>query len=52
MSGLERGVRMRLATAARRLHASGLNPGMSGNLSARVESGYIVTPSGAAYETL
>lgn len=52
MSGPERGIRMRLATAARRLHASGLNPGMSGNLSARVDRGYIVTPSGAAYETL
>jgi len=52
MIASERGVRMRLATAARRLHASGLNPGSSGNLSARVEHGYIVTPSGTAYESL
>jgi L-fuculose-phosphate aldolase len=52
MIASERGVRMRLATAARRLNATGLNPGRSGNLSARVEHGYIITPSGADYETL
>ena len=51
MSG-ERGLRIRLATAARRLSAAGMNPGRSGNLSARVEGGYVITPSGAAYETL
>ena len=30
----------------------GLNPGRSGNLSARVDGGFILTPSGAAYDTL
>ena len=48
----ERGLRVRIATAARRLSASGMNPGRSGNLSARADGGFIVTPSGAPYETL
>ena len=51
MSG-DRGLRVRIATAARRLSATGINPGRSGNLSARVDGGFIVTPSGAPYETL
>src|SRR5688572_16985939 len=29
-----------------------MNPGRSGNLSARVAAGFVITPSGAAYETL
>ncbi len=41
-----------MVEAARRLASMGLNPGRSGNLSARVEGGFIVTPSGAAYDTL
>ena len=45
-------LRLRVATAARRLASTGLNPGRSGNLSARVEGGFLVTPSGAPYETL
>jgi len=48
----ERGLRLRLATAARRLSAAGMNPGRSGNFSVRLEGGMIITPSGAAYETL
>lgn len=52
MIGSERGVRMRLASAARRLAASGANTGSSGNLSARVPRGYLVTPSGFPNETL
>ena len=48
----ERGLRLQLVLAARRLSAMGLNPGRSGNLSARVDGGFLVTPSGAAYETL
>jgi L-fuculose-phosphate aldolase len=48
----ERGLRLKLATAARKLSAAGMNPGRSGNLSARVEGGFVITPSGAAYETL
>jgi L-fuculose-phosphate aldolase len=48
----ERGLRYRLVVAARRLGAAGMNPGRSGNLSARVPGGFVITPSGAPYETL
>jgi L-fuculose-phosphate aldolase len=48
----ERGIRMRLVTAARRVVALGLSPATSGNLSARARNGYLITPSGAAYDTL
>ena len=48
----ERGVRMRLVAAARRLAAAGSNAGTAGNLSARVEQGYIITPSAVPYETM
>jgi L-fuculose-phosphate aldolase len=48
----ERGIRMRLVTAARRLAALGLSPATSGNLSARARNGYLITPGGAAYDTL
>jgi len=48
----ERGLRFRVVTAARRLSAAGMNPGRSGNLSARVTGGFLITPSGAPYETL
>ena len=51
MSG-ERGLRLRLATAARRFSTAGMNPGRSGNFSARADGGFVVTPSGAAYDTL
>lgn len=48
----DRGLRLRVVEAAKRLSADGMNPGRSGNLSVRVEAGFLVTPSGAAYETL
>ena len=48
----ERGLRYRLVVAARRLGAAGMNPGRSGNLSARVPGGFVITPSGAPYGTL
>ena len=48
----ERGIRVRLATAARKLSGMGMNPGRSGNLSARVVGGFVITPSGAPYDTL
>ena len=48
----QRGLRLRVAAAARRLAAAGMNPGRSGNLSARSEDGFVITPSGAPYETL
>ena len=45
-------VREELAAAARKLSAAGMNTGRSGNLSARVEPGFVITPSGIAYDTL
>ena len=48
----DRGLRMRMVAAARRLSDLGLNPGRSGNVSARVDGGFLVTPSGVAYDTL
>lgn len=52
MIASERGIRMRLVTAARRLAGSGANTGTAGNLSARVPQGYIITPSAMPYESL
>ncbi|WP_375773927.1 class II aldolase/adducin family protein [Archangium gephyra] len=37
---------------ARRMNASGLNQGTSGNLSQRVEDGFLLTPTGMDYDTL
>ena len=48
----ERGIRMRLANAGRRLVALGLSPATSGNLSVRAKHGYIITPSGAAFDSV
>lgn len=50
MSGVERGARVALVAGARRMSALGLNPGRSGNLSVRVDGGFLVTPSGLAYD--
>jgi L-fuculose-phosphate aldolase len=48
----ERGLRQQLVSAARRMSAQGLNTGKSGNVSARAAEGFLVTPSGKAYDTL
>lgn len=48
----ERGLRVRLVAVARSLVAKGISPATSGNLSARVEGGMIVTPSAVAYDSL
>ena len=48
----ERGLRLRLVGIARRLVAIGISPATSGNLSARVDGGFIITPSGIAYDSL
>ncbi|MGI9509767.1 MAG: class II aldolase/adducin family protein, partial [Geminicoccaceae bacterium] len=34
------------------MNASGLNQGTSGNVSARVEGGMLITPSGRPYKTM
>jgi L-fuculose-phosphate aldolase len=45
-------LRAQLVETARRLSAAGMNPGRSGNLSARLGRGFLVTPSGLAYERM
>lgn len=52
MIASERGIRMAMMSAARRLVDLGLSPATSGNLSARVKGGYLITPSGVAYASL
>ena len=44
--------REELIATARRMNASGLNQGTSGNLSVRVEGGFLLTPTGMDYEAL
>lgn len=51
-AGSEEELRAALVAAARKAAALGLNPGRSGNLSARVAGGFLVTPSGLAYDLL
>lgn len=41
-----------LLSIARRLNPSGLNQGTSGNLSHRVDSGFLITPTGMEYDAL
>ena len=52
MSPEERGLRVQVINAARRMNASGINQGRSGNVSVRVEGGFLVTPTGVPYESL
>jgi L-fuculose-phosphate aldolase len=53
MSGLEHlGQREAIIATARRMNSSGLNQGTSGNLSHRVDSGFLITPTGMEYEVL
>jgi len=44
--------RLALVAAARRMNALGINQGKSGNLSQRIRGGFLVTPTGMAYDTL
>ena len=48
----ERALREEMIATGRRMNATGLNQGTSGNLSARVEGGFLLTPSGMDYDTL
>jgi L-fuculose-phosphate aldolase len=41
-----------MIATARRMNATGLNQGTSGNLSQRVDGGFLVTPTGMDYEAL
>ena len=49
---IDAALRERLVATARRMNALGINQGSSGNVSARVEGGFLVTPSGLPYEDL
>jgi L-fuculose-phosphate aldolase len=45
-------LRQELHATARAMHAEGLAPGTSGNVSVRTAAGFLVTPSGVPYEAL
>ena len=45
-------LRQHIIDTARAMNASGLNQGASGNLSARYEDGFLITPSGMDYASL
>ncbi len=47
MSPNERGLRAAIVAVARRASDQGLNPGKSGNVSARTDGGFLVTPDDA-----
>ena len=47
-----RRLRRQLIETARLMNARGINQGTSGNLSARVEGGLLITPSGVDYDTI
>ena len=47
-----RELRARLIETALKMNALGLNQGRSGNLSARTARGFLITPSGVAYEEM
>lgn len=52
MNAAEDEARERVVAAARRMRELGLNPGRSGNASLRLGAGFLVTPSGLAYDRL
>ena len=45
-----RALRARVIATARRMNALGINRGKSGNVSARIDSGFLVTPSALPYD--
>jgi len=48
----EKSLRSAIVETARAMSASGLSPGRSGNVSARISDGMLITPSGLAYEKM
>src|SRR5215217_5030098 len=53
VSGREdRAAREAMIATCRKMNASGLNQGTSGNLSLRVEEGFLLTPTGMDYDAL
>jgi len=45
-----RALRMRIIATAREMNALGINRGKSGNVSARTDAGFLITPSGLPYD--
>lgn len=45
-------IRQEMIATCRRMNAAGLNVGTAGNLSVRIGGGFLITPSGIAYETI
>lgn len=52
MSRQDAELRAAICAAARALHAAGLAPGKSGNVSVRLGAGLLITPSGLPYPTM
>lgn len=52
MASTEFQLRQSLVLAARRMNSVGINQGTSGNLSARIPGGLLITPSGRPYERI
>jgi L-fuculose-phosphate aldolase len=48
----ELALRREIIATARAMNAHGLNRGKSGNVSARFQSGFLVTPTGLAYDSI
>ncbi len=48
----EQNLREQLVTVARRMQASGINQGTSGNLSVRIPGGLLITPSSLPYDQM
>jgi L-fuculose-phosphate aldolase len=48
----EQELREQMVAVARRMNASGINQGTSGNLSARLPGGFLVTPTSLPYERM
>lgn len=45
-------IRQEMIATCLKMNAAGLNSGSAGNLSVRIDGGFLITPSGLAYETM
>jgi L-fuculose-phosphate aldolase len=52
MAETEAELRAQMVAVARRMNASGINQGTSGNLSARLPEGFLITPTSLPYERM
>ena len=50
MSSVDADLATKVVATARAMNASGINRGSAGNVSARCEGGFIITPTGMAYD--